>query len=216
MDNIRQVVRVKHPRTYHMHKSPGVASDDKVITSYDGFVGHDVVITEKMDGECTTLYDDYYVHARSIDGVPHESQDYVRGFLAGIAHTLPRGWRLTGENLYALHSIAYENLTSYFMGYFLWNSDNVALSWDETLEWFELIGVTPVPTLYRGPFDEHVLDEIASSIDITTQEGFVVRVAESIPYDDFCTKVMKWVRAGHVQSPVHWRSQVVTPNKLRS
>ena len=48
--------RVKYPRTYHLPYSKGYTSDDKVLTSDNQFQTMDVVVTEKMDGENTTIY----------------------------------------------------------------------------------------------------------------------------------------------------------------
>ena len=59
----------KYPRTFHLPWSPGVASDDKVIESLDAFVGREVVVTEKMDGENSSLYSNGHIHARSMDSV---------------------------------------------------------------------------------------------------------------------------------------------------
>jgi hypothetical protein len=41
----------KYPRTYHLPWSPGVNDDDKVISDINIFRDHEVVITEKLDGE---------------------------------------------------------------------------------------------------------------------------------------------------------------------
>jgi len=48
---------MKYPRTLHLPWSPGKTSDDKVanIESVIKLLENDIVITEKMDGECTTL-----------------------------------------------------------------------------------------------------------------------------------------------------------------
>jgi len=79
-----------------------------------------------------------------------------------------------------------------------------------------------VPVLYDGPFDEKILAQIAASLDQTTQEGFVVRVADPIPYPSgkgdagrFFQSVAKWVRKGHVQTDQHWLLAPVIPNELR-
>ena len=56
---------VKYPRTYHLPWS-SPSSDDRVASSLNHFVGQEVVVTEKLDGENTSLYNDY-VHARSLE-----------------------------------------------------------------------------------------------------------------------------------------------------
>ena len=107
--------RVKYPRTFHLPWSPGVTDDDRVLDDPDAAFGESrVVVTEKMDGECTTMYRDY-LHARSTDYSPHPSRDRVRALHAQIAHDIPEGWRVCGENVYAQHSISYDALPSYFL-----------------------------------------------------------------------------------------------------
>lgn len=205
--------RVKYPRTMHLPFSPGCSSDDKVLTSVEHLEGGDVVVTLKMDGENTSLYRAGY-HARSLDSRHHPSQDWLKRFHATFAHEIPETWRICGENLYARHSLAYDSLPSYFMGFSVWNEQNVALGWDDTLEFFELLGIVPVPVLYRGPFDEAVLRKLAKNLDTRTQEGFVVRRTGPIAYEAFSQSVAKWVRPGHVQTDEHWMHKAVTPNQL--
>ena len=208
-------MRVKYPRTMHLPTSQGVQNDDRVISSLDQFIGKEIVITEKMDGENWTMYNDHS-HARSLDSKYHESRNWVKNFHGTIAHEIPDGWRICGENMFARHSIAYDNLESYFYGFSIWNSDNIALSWDETLLWFESLGITPVRELYRGEYSDIVLSNLISTIDCNAQEGFVMRVTDEIPFSDFDKLVAKWVRKGHVQTDKHWMHQEVVPNKLMS
>lgn len=203
----------KFPRTFHLPFSPGFTSDDKVMKSTDSFIGKEVVATIKKDGENSTLRRDMF-HARSIDSRHHPSRDWLAKFHASIAHDIPEGWRICGENLYARHSIAYNNLKSYFMGFSVWNQENVALNWDDTLEIFELLGIEPVETIYRGVFDEEMLKKLAKTWDVTKEEGFVVRLASEIRYEDYKISVGKWVRPAHVQTDDHWMHKEIIPNVL--
>lgn len=144
--------RVKFPRTYHLPWSAGLTGDDRKLESLDHLIGHECVITEKMDGENTTMTRDY-LHARSLSYEAHPSRSWVRALHGQIAHEIPEGMRVCGENLYAVHSIAYENLRSYFQVFAIWDKRNVCLSWDETVEWCALLGLEPVPVLGRGRWD---------------------------------------------------------------
>lgn len=194
---------VKYPRTHHLPWSEGINDDDRVIGSLNAFIGRRVIVTEKMDGENTSLYRDY-IHARSIDGRSHPSRDWVKQFWSTISADIPEGWRVCGENLYAKHSIHYTALPTYFMGFSIWDDKNMCLGWDETLEWFVLMGITPVPVLYDGVFDEVIIKQLWNKKEWNKQEGYVVRLADSIPYEDFRYKVAKFVRGGHVQTVKHW------------
>lgn len=205
---------VKYPRTHHFPWSQGVNDDDRVLKTMDAFVGQRVIFTQKMDGENTTLYRDY-THARSVDGRSHPSRSWVKQFWSRICADIPAGWRVCGENLYARHSIHYMDLPTYFMGFSIWTERNVCLGWDDTLEWFELLGITPVPVLFDGIFDERVVRQLWSDKDRETVEGYVGRIAGEINYGDFRTKVGKFVRADHVQTAKHWmRGQRIIPNLL--
>lgn len=206
--------QVKYPRTHHLQWSDGVNSDDRVIHSMDSFIGKRVIVTEKMDGENTSMYSDY-IHARSIDGRSHPSRDWVKQFWSQIMGDIPEGWRVCGENLYAKHSIGYNDLSTYFMGFSIWDERNTCLDWDSTLQWFELLGVTHVPILYDGIYDEKIIKSLHSEKDWGTSEGYVLRVADSITYSDFRNKVGKFVRKGHVQTAKHWMyGQAVEKNLL--
>ena len=202
----------KFPRTFHFSFSEGVCSDDKIVKSDLLLKGHEIIVTEKMDGENTTMYRDH-IHARSIDSKHHSSRDWVKRFHSSIAHLIPDGYRVCGENLFAKHSIGYDNLRSYFYGFSVWD-DIGALSWEDTLMWFEEFNVTPVREIYRGEFSLDVIKEIINDLDTKIQEGIVVRTTDFIPYDCYDKLVVKWVRKNHVTSNQHWMHQAITINKL--
>ena len=111
----------KYPRTMHFPFSPGMTNDDKVIKNYDRFEGQEVVITEKMDGENSTLYRDY-CHARSLDSRNHVSRDWLKRFHREFAYRIHPEVRICGENLYASHSLFYDDLESYFYGFSIWKA----------------------------------------------------------------------------------------------
>lgn len=196
--------KVKYPRTHHCPWSEGLHSDDRLIDSMDAFVGRRVIVTTKMDGENSSLYSDYF-HARSVDGRHHPSRDWVKNLWSRICGDIPPGWRVCGENLYAKHSIEYTHLPSYFMGFSIFTERNVCLSWDETMEWFELLGIQSVPVLYDGVYDEAKIRALYDSKrDWNDCEGYVIRVADAFDYAAFRDCVAKFVRAGHVQTTKHW------------
>lgn len=205
---------VKQQRTFHMPFSPGVHDDDKALKNMDSYVGKRVILTKKMDGENTAMYP-RYIHARSVDGRSHPSRDWVKQFHSTIAYNIPEGFRIYGENVYAKHSIGYTDLETYFYGFHIWDR-LTCLSWDETLEYFELLGIQPVEVLYDGIYDEVVIQKILEGLDWQTDEGGVLRLADSFSYANFRYSVCKWVRSGHVQTNKHWMyGQRVEPNKLK-
>lgn len=205
----------KYERTPHFSWSESVASDDKIITSLAILEAcDDIVVTEKMDGENTNLYTNY-LHARSATYSYHPSRNWVKRLHAEMGFNIPENLKLCGENLYAKHSIHYQDLESYFLLFSVWTEEKVALSWDETEEWAQLLGLKTVPVLYRGPWNEKLLRELPSKMDLNKQEGYVVRPARAIAQAEFGQCVAKYVRPQHVQSDEHWMHQEMVLNKLR-
>lgn len=205
---------VKYPRTHHLPWSVGINSDDRVIASMKSFEGRRVIVTEKMDGENTTMYNDY-IHARSIDGRSHPSRNWVKQYWSTISADIPSGWRLCGENLFAKHSISYDDLPTYFMGFSMWDDHNNCLCWDDTVEWFRLLGVQSVPVLFDGIYDENKIKALWNDADWESREGYVLRIADQISYSDFRHSVGKFVRANHIQTVKHWMyGQPIVRNNL--
>lgn len=208
---------VKYGRTRHLPFSPGVSSDDKVLKDTSCFEGKEVVLLHKRDGENTSIYPSY-LHARSIDSANHESRNWVKNFASTFQYDIPSDMRLCGENVFAKHSIYYEDLDTYFYGFSVWKTET-CLSWDESVEWMQLWGVTPIEELYRGIYDEKKIRNILEALDTDKIEGGVLRLAGEFKYSQFSTSVAKWVRKNHIATPDanhHWRFKQVVPNKLRT
>lgn len=195
---------VKYPRTYHLPWSCP-SSDDRVLPSLEPFNGMEVVVTEKLDGENTTLYNDY-VHARSLEKASGTDRAEVWRTWTQIAHEIPEDWRVCGENLLIKHSIHYKQLRAYFQVFSIWNERNVCLSWDETVEWAQLLSLQTVPVLYRGPWDERRIRGLyVPDRTPDLMEGYVVRNSSAFSYGAFRSNVAKFVRANHVSTDSHWR-----------
>ena len=203
---------IKYPRTMHFLWSPGLQNDDRMLESTRDWDGAEVVITEKMDGEGCSMYTDY-LHARSLEFEPHASREHIKAIHAEIAHEIPLGFRICGENMTAVHSIRYENLPSYFLMFNIWKGVT-CLSWEETMEWSALLGLTTVPLIYWGPYSDDLCQELCRQLDPETQEGLVVRPARAIHMADWPYVVGKYVRAKHVQTDQHWMRKAVEFNGL--
>ncbi|WP_063753284.1 RNA ligase family protein [Streptomyces sp. NRRL S-87] len=205
-------MRTHYPRTPHLPWSPGATSDDvRAGAELGGLVGREVVVTEKLDGENTTLYADG-LHARSLDSGHHPSRAWVKALQGRVGAGIPAGWRVCGENMYARHSLAYDDLDSWFYGFSVWDDTGHCLDWDRTVRFLRRLGV-PVPrVLWRGTFDERALRRLR--IDTARHEGYVVRTVDGFPQAEFGRRVAKWVRAGHVRTDTHWMHAAVVENGL--
>jgi len=211
----RFVKYVKYPRTYHLPWSTRT-KDDRIMSDTSCFEGKRVIVTIKMDGENTTMYTDY-IHARSLDSDNHDSRNWVKNLHNKIGYNIPDEWRVCGENLYAKHSIHYQNLKNYFQVFSIWNEVNVCLSWDETLDYCQLLGLGHVPILYDGIWDEAKIKQLYNEKDLSgdDMEGYVVRVADEFFYGNFKISIAKFVRPNHIVDVVHnWKHTQIIKNYL--
>lgn len=206
-------MRYKYPRTYHLPFSKGYTSDDKVLESDSHFYGKEVVITEKMDGENTSIYNDYF-HSRSIDSKHKSYHSWLLGYINSFNYMIPDDYRICGEYLYAKHSIEYNNLLSYFLCFSVWDNE-ICLSWEDTKSFCKRLNLEMVPILYEGVYDTNKIKEIAEEVVRSGGEGIVVRVKDLFNYKDFDKNVAKYVRANHVQTDKHWSKQNIEKNGLR-
>lgn len=208
-------MKFKYPKTLHLPDSPGLQADQCHV-NLDQFKNQEIVITEKMDGENTTMYRDH-IHARSIDSKYHPSRDWVKGFHGQIKHMIPEGWRVCGENMFAQHSIHYDNLPSYFLGFAIFNERNIMINWNLTLIWFAVLGITPAPILYDGLFDamQTGIKDWTTCWFPDSKEGYVIRITDSIKFEDFQKYTGKWVRSNHVQTDEHWMHKEIIVNQLK-
>ncbi len=176
-----------------------------------------------MDGENSSGYADGFTHARSIDSQHHYTRDWVKKFWAERFYNLPYGWRVSGENLWAQHSIKYDDLESYLYGFAVWDENNRCISWSDTLAVFRDLNITPVPVLYCGEYSDQIVKDTFNSLDLNKQEGIVIRLESDYNYDDFERSLCKLVRPNHVQEYVdpitgefkHWKYSQIEPNKLK-
>ena len=222
----------KYPRSLHFSWSPGATSDDKMLSGTDHFVGQEIIVSEKLDGENTTIYPGGYTHARSLDSRNHPSRDWMRAEAARIGRDIPEGVRVNGENCFAVHSITYSALPSYFMVFGMVEGSKPArrlsgrdgmvedgrfLDWDTTVAYAEMLGLHMAPVLYRGPWDEAAVKACYTGASRCggLQEGYVARLARSFPVSEFGLSLAKYVRENHVDSSSHWMHERVIPNGLR-
>jgi ATP-dependent RNA circularization protein (DNA/RNA ligase family) len=209
---------IKYPRTHHLPWSRPT-SDDKKLTDDSQFYGKMVVVTLKMDGENTTMYDDK-IHARSIDSanVNHYTRDWVKGEWGRIKHELA-GLRICGENLWAEHTIKYDDLESFFYVFSIWEEENNwCLPWKETLQYCELLEFKTVPVIFNQLYDMDKINRAWLPYS-DTHEGYVVRLRDGFHYDDFTESVAKYVKPkfhDDLQAKnKHWLYDKIEPNKLK-
>lgn len=206
--------RTKYPRTSHLPWSPGMTSDDRMLSEKGLAIlsGVDTVVTEKMDGGNVTLMRDCF-YARSVDSGTLPWEKMAKSMWAQIAHDIPDGWRISAESMWARRSVAYTDLESPLLIIGVWNENDTLLSWDEIVEWSQLLGLPTVPFIGKshGVSDaytmwvNHVKKDSTGKWMTEDSEGFVVRDAAAFPANEFSLRVGKWVRANHVRTDANWR-----------
>ena len=207
----------KYPRTFHFPFSPGTTSDDRIARNVSSLTsGCRVIVTEKLDGENTCL-NERGVFARSHGAAtrnPWASYLWnLHARLKGNLHSI----ELFGESVYAVHSIKYGALPGHFFLFAVRDGERW-LSWDDVVEYAEIVGVPTVPVLRDSPVTPATLQPMVEGLVTTPSrlsaplslgysspmEGLVARVADAFSHEAFSASVFKWVRKGHVQSGEHW------------
>lgn len=206
-----------YPRTYHLPFSPGVQSDDKIQHDFSRFEGKEVVITEKLDGENTTILREGF-HARSLDSPMNYTRSWIKVLHSLIGHEIPEKWRLCGENMGYFHSIEYNDLESFFYLFSIWDENNNRLSYDDTVEWAKMLDLAMPRVFDRRVFDIKSLEALSKELDTSKIEGFVVSLVDPVHYSDFRNATVKWVRPNHIQpngngDNDHWLKSTY-PNKI--
>jgi hypothetical protein len=102
------------------------------------------------------------------------------------------------------------------MVFSIWDENNTCLSWDETVLYAGVLDLVTVPVIYDGVWDEAYARKLADTMDLTKQEGYVVRVSDAFPYGAFRRSIAKFVRAAHVGTSHNWMMQAVVRNEIRS
>ncbi|MVM34032.1 2'-5' RNA ligase [Spirosoma sp. HMF4905] len=211
----------KYGRTYHYPFSPGTTSDDRINYNSQEAISRieTLVHTEKLDGENNCL-NRYGVFARS-HATPTQTPwtRHLRERWEIINYDLG-DLEVFGENLYAVHSIAYSRLEAYFYVFAIREGDQW-LSWEEVQFYAHLLDFPTVPVLaiQSQPFDLAALETDvqkwathpstfgsydAQTGESCTREGIVTRNANGFSVADHPQNVFKYVRKGHVKTDEHW------------
>jgi len=213
-------MKTKYPRTMHFPFSPGTTSDDRITNDYSFLENRPIIITEKLDGQNNAI-NNAAVYARS-HAAPSELpwDREIRVIQENIKTQLDDDLFLFGENMYAIHSIEYKKLKSYYY-LFAVRKNEEWFSWEDVELYAELLNIPTVPVLFKGETSDLkslVLDLVSqpSKLDgydtITKEplkEGVVVRIQESFVEDfdkqNYCfNHLLKYVRKGHVKTDEHW------------
>lgn len=206
----------RYPRTPHWPFSDKVHRDDTISDCPERFVGVPVVITEKIDGGNTCLFNGE-VYARSVASPCHNAwMGMVRKHHAWKTHgSRFEDYAYYGEDIFGIHSIEYEPVReqdTYYLFAVRQTSQDYWCSWSTVEDAANELDIKIAPTVFRGVF--HSQEDITEFFREERQkpsfiggerEGFVMRHEMGFFNRDFRRSVCKYVRPNHVQTDVHWR-----------
>eukprot|EP00929_Paragymnodinium_shiwhaense_P037326 TRINITY_DN19905_c0_g2_i1.p1 TRINITY_DN19905_c0_g2~~TRINITY_DN19905_c0_g2_i1.p1 ORF type:complete len:740 (+),score=121.88 TRINITY_DN19905_c0_g2_i1:100-2220(+) len=205
-----------YPSTPHLPFSPGIHSDDTKMADCADLLKEEVVITEKLDGGNCCIKDGVVYARTHSQPATHESFSAVKELVYGFAEDL-EGLELYGENMAAIHSVEYANLTSYFYLFGI-RQGGRWLAWEEVVDMASRLDIPTVPERFRGNIrDQKHLQSLIegfagepSAVGAGTKpEGFVVRRSAAFGHGQFSASIAKFVRANFNQldgtSKRNWR-----------
>ncbi len=217
----------KYPSTPHLALLEGVsAREDKVLSGSEReeFLRHPLVVEEKVDGANLGLSFDPQGNLRAQNrgtlvelpgtGQWRELGTWLSSRTDVLFDMLTDRLILFGEWCYARHSVRYDRLPDWFLGFDLYDREERRfLSCRRRNELLEQAGVIPVPEVARGIFTLGSLREffVKSQISEGPAEGVYLRIDEGA----WLARRAKLVRPAFVQSmEAHWSRGRIVTNRL--
>ncbi len=217
----------KLPSTPHLVTLPGVdIRDDKVMAASERneFLRHELIVEEKVDG--------------SNLGVSFDAEGSIRAQNRGAYLRLPGSgqWKKLGEWLalrtdllfeylsdrhilfgewcYAQHSVFYDRLPDWFLGFDIFDRESRRfLSSERRDRMLEKMHISKVPSLARGRFSCPELKKLLSQSKLADRpaEGLYLRFNQG----DWLGQRAKLVRPTFIQAvEQHWSRSAIRPNRL--
>lgn len=218
----------KFPSTPHLATLAGVdIRSDKVLSESerDEFLQHDLVVEEKVDGANLGISFDSEGNIRAQNRgaylhLPGSGQwkklgDWLTPRTDTLFEHLSDHFILFGEWCYAQHSVFYDRLPDWFLGFDVYDKRfGRFLSSKRRDDLFTKMGVAQVPVLARGHFAYPEVQKFLSTSKLSEQpaEGIYLRFDQ----DDWLAQRAKLVRPAFIQAvEQHWSRSAIRPNRLR-
>jgi ATP-dependent RNA circularization protein (DNA/RNA ligase family) len=218
----------KFPSTPHLALLSDVeVRDDKVFSKSerDELFRHELVVEEKVDGANLGISFDAegnvraqnrgaYLHLPS-SGQWKKLSDWLNLKIDIFFEQLTDQFILFGEWCYAQHSISYDRLPDWFLGYDIFDKKYVKFfSCPRRDQFLRKIGIFQVPILGRGHFSFLELKSLLSQSKLSKEpaEGLYLRIDQG----DWLARRAKLVRPAFIQSvDQHWSRSGIKSNQLR-
>lgn len=218
----------KFPSTPHLSVlGTGTVRDDKVLSieQRDHFLKNKVSIEEKIDGANLGIsFDDagnlILQNRGSILTKPYSGQwkkleEWLQYRRETFFDHLQDKYILFGEWCFAKHSVGYDNLPDYFLGFDIFDKQNRQfLSIKKRNERFKDMDVFTVPLIGKGIFSFQQLSELMGKSFFSDEpsEGIYLRHDE----EKWLKDRAKLVRSEFIETvEEHWSRKKIIPNRLK-
>ncbi len=217
----------KYPSTPHLAVlGHATVRDDKVLSPWEvaEFLTNDVFVEEKIDGANLGIsFDcDGKIRAQNrggflslpVSGQWQPLQDWLNSRIDQLFEALSDRYILFGEWCFATHSIYYENLPDWFLGFDLYDRKrSTFLDMKDRNEMLTRLEIYSVPFIASGNFRLAEVTAMLSESKFGSEpaEGLYLRCAES----SVEIQRAKIVRPGFIQSiDEHWSHKPLRTNCL--
>ena len=218
----------KFPRTPHLAVlADCTIRDDKIlsVSERETFLRQDIVVEEKIDGANLGISFNREGHIQCQNRGAYLQYPYtgqwkkLSEWLAPKTDTLfsklTDQFILFGEWCYAQHSIFYNLLPDWFLGFDVFDKRSLKfLSCNRRDEVFQDIGISGIPFIEKGRFTLSTLNKMLSSSSLSDNpaEGVYLRVDQG----DWLKQRAKLVRTEFIQSVgEHWSHKSIKANHLK-
>ncbi len=218
----------KFPSTHHLATLGGLdIRGDKVLSELerDEFLLHELVIEEKVDGANLGISFDSegniqaqnrgtYLHLPE-SGQWKKIGDWLASRTDELFEHLSDNFILFGEWCYAQHSIFYDRLPDWFLGFDIYDKQfGRFLSSERRDALLREMRIAQVPVVARGRFTYPEIPKLLSTSKFSDQpaEGLYLRFDQG----NWLAQRAKLVRPAFIQSVErHWSRAAIRPNQLR-
>lgn len=218
----------KFPSTPHLALLGDVeVRGDKVMSESERneFLRHELIIEEKIDGANLGISIDAEGNIRAQNRgaylhLPGTGQwkklaDWLSPRADVIFEQLSERYILFGEWCYAQHSVIYNRLPDWFLGFDVYDINAARfISCTRRDEIFRALDISQVPKIERGHFTLSELNKLLSQSHLSDKpaEGLYFRFDQ----DDWLIQRAKLVRPAFIQSvEQHWSRSDIKANSLR-
>ena len=219
----------KFPSTPHLAALPEVdIRDDKVLSESErfDFLRHSLVVEEKVDGANLGISFDSEGNIRVQNRgaylyLPGTGQwkklgNWLAPRIDMLFEVLSDKFILFGEWCYAQHSISYDRLPDWFLGFDIYDKRfGRFLSSKRRDALLREMCISQVPIVARGRFTYPEIQKLLPVSKFSEQpaEGIYLRVDQG----DWLSQRAKLVRPAFIQAvETHWTRSAIRPNRLSS